>query len=89
MLTMTKKAARSTSRMGDQKRLIMALSTCDIPRLSTLMRVAAKQRVGPKEMIKRISDTANALSPGGYHLKSFTDTEKKLMRCMKQLPERE
>ncbi|KAJ7849681.1 hypothetical protein B0H14DRAFT_3866837 [Mycena olivaceomarginata] len=84
MLTMTKKAARSTSRMGDQKRLIMALSTCDIPRLSTLMRVAAKQRVGPKEMIKRISDAANTLSPGGYRPKSFTDTEKKLMRCMKR-----
>ncbi|KAJ7021778.1 hypothetical protein C8F04DRAFT_1273273 [Mycena alexandri] len=84
MLTMTKKAARSTSRMGDQKRLVMALSTCDVPRLSTLMRVAAKQRVGPKEMIRRISDAASALSPGGYRPKSFTDTEKKLMRCMKR-----
>ncbi|KAJ7017645.1 hypothetical protein C8F04DRAFT_1200210 [Mycena alexandri] len=81
---MTKKAARSTSRMGDQKRLVMALSTCDVPRLSTLMRVAAKQRVGPKEMIRRISDAASALSPGGYRPKSFTDTEKKLMRCMKR-----
>ncbi|KAJ7758774.1 hypothetical protein B0H14DRAFT_3166040 [Mycena olivaceomarginata] len=84
MLTMTKKAARSTSRMGGQKRLIMVLSTCDIPRLSTLMRVAAKQRVGPKKMIKCINDAANALSPGGYRPKDFTDTEKKLMRCMKR-----
>ncbi|KAJ7758390.1 hypothetical protein B0H16DRAFT_1689376 [Mycena metata] len=84
MLSMTKKAARSTSRMSDHKRLIMALSTCDIPRLSTLMRVAAKQRAGPKEMIKRIADAATGLSPNGYSPKSFTDTEKKLMRCMKR-----
>ncbi|KAJ7140342.1 hypothetical protein C8R46DRAFT_1233789 [Mycena filopes] len=84
MLNMAKKAARSTSRMSDQKRLVMALSTYDVPRLSTLMRVAAKQRVGPKEMIKRISDAASALSPGGYRPKSFTDTEKKLMRCIKR-----
>jgi hypothetical protein len=69
--------------MSDQKRLVMALSTCDVPRLSTLLRVAAKQRVGPNEMIRRIREAADTLR--GYNVKSFSVTEKKLMRCMKRV----
>ncbi|KAJ7740481.1 hypothetical protein DFH07DRAFT_965361 [Mycena maculata] len=43
-LNMARKVSRSTSRMSDQKRLIMAIATSDSPRLNSLMRVAIKQR---------------------------------------------
>ncbi|KAJ7478464.1 hypothetical protein FB451DRAFT_1396233 [Mycena latifolia] len=84
ILNLAKKASRSTARMSDQKRLVMVISTHDVPHLSALMHLAVKQCVGPNEMIRRIRDSVRTLHPDGYSVKSFTDIEKKLMRCMKR-----
>ncbi|KAK7006881.1 hypothetical protein R3P38DRAFT_3213632 [Favolaschia claudopus] len=85
ILNMARKVSRTTARMSDHKRLLMAMSTCDIPRLNMLIRVGIKQRAGPNELIKRIAGAVSTLNPTGYRTRSYTDTDKKFMRCMKHL----
>ncbi|KAK6971295.1 hypothetical protein R3P38DRAFT_2587415 [Favolaschia claudopus] len=82
---MARKVSRTTARMSDHKRLLMAMSTCDIPRLNMLIRVGLKQRAGPNELIKRIAGAVSTLNPNGYSTRSYTDTDKKFMRCMKHI----
>ncbi|KAJ6553827.1 hypothetical protein DFH09DRAFT_1085575 [Mycena vulgaris] len=71
--------------MTDHKRLVMAISTGDVPRIGNLLALAIKQRAGPKEMIGRLFSTATALNPTGYRSKKNTDAERKLMRIIRVL----
>ncbi|KAK6996106.1 hypothetical protein R3P38DRAFT_2472855, partial [Favolaschia claudopus] len=76
ILSLTRQVGRTSKRLSDHKRLLMALATHDIPRLHHLIRLAIKQGAGIDEILWRIEDAAKRL----YHVKSFTDSEKKFMR---------
>ncbi|KAK7006524.1 hypothetical protein R3P38DRAFT_2476106, partial [Favolaschia claudopus] len=81
ILNLTRQVARTSRRISDHKRLLMALATHDVPRLHHLIRLAVKQGVGIDEILRRIEDAAKRL----YNVKSFSDSEKKFMRLIKRM----
>ncbi|KAJ7477583.1 hypothetical protein FB451DRAFT_1032887, partial [Mycena latifolia] len=81
VFNLSRQVARTSKRMSDHKRLLMALATHDIPRLHHLIRLAIKQGAGIEEIIWRIEEAAKRL----YSVKDFTDTEKQFMRVIKRM----
>ncbi|KAJ7736282.1 hypothetical protein B0H16DRAFT_1234436, partial [Mycena metata] len=81
VFSLSRQVSRTSKRMSDHKRLLMALATHDVPRLHHLVRLAVKNGAGVEEIIWRIEEAAKHL----YHVKSFTPTEKEFMRAMKRM----